>query len=140
MAQKVFIKPVDRTPDGDRAAKGKGITLIFVDTSRFKDAIHYRLQIKEGDPGRFTFHKDTGTEYVSHLMAEERRRNSRTGLTQWVKIRKQNHFLDATVLAFAAADPEFAGGVRTVRGPRIDGEVEVPIVRSGRNWLFNYQL
>jgi phage terminase large subunit GpA-like protein len=113
--QKIQIVRIDKTPQGQPMPGG--ITLLLVDTSRFKDAIHYRLAIKEGDPGRFTFHKESGSDYVSHLLAEERRRNFKTGQTTWFRIRKGNHWFDATVLAFAAADPEFGGGLRIVRTP-----------------------
>jgi len=135
MAQKVFVKPVDRTGSGK--ISGQGITLVFIDTSRFKDAIQYRLQIPPEDPGCYTFHKDTQTDFISHLSAEERRRNSKTGLTQWVKIKKANHYLDATVLAFAAADPEFFGGVRTKRSPS-EQRVESPVIMPGRSWVTDW--
>jgi phage terminase large subunit GpA-like protein len=126
MPSKVIIKPVERTAKGP--IRG-GVVLILVDSSAFKDVITYRLQIPPDQPGRFTFAVGTGLDFVSHLTAEERRRNARTGLTQWVKVRKANHFLDATVLAFASADPSFQGGVAVFKESR--KEVAAGVAQPG---------
>jgi phage terminase large subunit GpA-like protein len=136
MPQKVFIKPVERTAKGP--IRG-GVVLIFIDSSAFKDAIHYRLDRPPGEPGRFTFNKETEMDYISHLFAEERRRNARTGLTQWVQVRKSNHFLDATCLAFACADPSFTGGITRFREPSREatGSVASPEPTKS-SWMQGY--
>lgn len=110
--RKIKISNIDKMPKG--GAIPGGIILLNLDTNVFKDAIHYRLQIKEGDPGRFTFHKETGTDFVSHLLAEEKRIDFKTGKSEWVRIRRQNHWLDACVIAYSLADPELGGGVRVL--------------------------
>jgi phage terminase large subunit GpA-like protein len=113
LSHKIKITKIDKMPKGQPIPGG--ITLLNLDTDAFKDALHYRLQIKEGDPGRFTFHKETAMDFVGHLLAEEKRIDIRTGKSDWVRIRKANHWLDACVLAFAVADPELYGGVKLIR-------------------------
>jgi len=113
---KIKISKIDKMPKGEPIPGG--IILLNLDTNAFKDAIHYRLQVKKGDPGRFTFHKETGSDFLSHLLAEEKRIDFKTGKSEWVRIRRTNHWLDATVLAFAIGDPELFGGVKVLRRPR----------------------
>lgn len=110
---KIKISKIDKTPKGQPILGG--IVLLNLDTDSFKNAIHYRLQVKEGDPGRFTFHREVGNDFISHLLAEEKRVNFRTGQSEWVRIRKANHYLDCTISAYAVADPELFGGVMVVR-------------------------
>lgn len=104
---------IDRLPGAKGSVIPGGITLFLLDTEAFKDAIAHRLRIKEGDPGRFSFHNETGTDFVSHLTAEEKRRD-RHGRSSWVKIREANHLLDASMIAFAMGDPECQGGIRII--------------------------
>ena len=120
--RKIKISLIDKMPKGQPIPGG--ITLLNLDTGAFKDAIHYRLQIKPGGPGRFTFHKETGMDYFSHILAEEKRVDIRTGKSEWVEIRKANHWLDATVLAYAVADPELYGGVKLTKGQEEKREPE----------------
>jgi phage terminase large subunit GpA-like protein len=112
--RKIKISTIDKMPQGQPIPGG--ITLLNLDTEAFKDAVHYRLMIKEGFPGRFTFHKETGEDFLAHLLSEEKRVDFRTGRTAWVQVKKQGHWLDACVYAYAVADPELQGGVR-ILGP-----------------------
>lgn len=104
---------IDKTPKGKRI-KG-GLSLWILETSAFKDIIHYRLQLPEGHAGRFTFHQDVDQAYPRHLAAEEKRRDA-SGKMIWVTKSRLNHLLDCTVIAFALADPECWGGVRVLAG------------------------
>jgi phage terminase large subunit GpA-like protein len=113
--RKIDISLIDKMPKGQKIPGG--ITLLKLDTSAFKDAIHHRLQIKEGESGRFTFHKETGLDFISHILAEEKILDSKSLKSEWKQIRKRNHWLDATVIAFAVADPEFQGGIMVKRRP-----------------------
>ena len=110
---KIKISKIERTPKGQPIPGG--ITLLLIDTGSFKDAIHYRLQVKEGDPGRFTFHREVGDDFISHLLSEEKRINYKTGQSEWVRVRKANHWLDACILAYCVGDPELYGGIKVVR-------------------------
>jgi phage terminase large subunit GpA-like protein len=127
---KIKISKIDKMPKGQLITGG--ILLLNIDTGAFKDAIHHRLEVKAGDPGRLTFHKDVGADFISHLLSEEKRIDLKTGKSEWVKIRTRNHWLDAMVMAFAMADPEFYGGAMVLRGTERkkeekDGEKMPPV-------------
>ncbi len=115
---------IDQMPGpGGRVIPG-GLSIWIVDTNKFKDILHYRLQVSEGDAGRLTFNRDTGEDFFRHLAAEEKRRK-RDGSYEWVKVGKHNHLLDASLIAMSMADPECLGGIRVLninqqrRGRRI---------------------
>lgn len=111
MGKKMKISNIDKMPKGIKIPGG--LNLWLLDTGAFKDAIHYRLQIPKDEPGRFTFSQDAGPDYIQHIMSEEKRK-SRNGKIEWVRLRKENHWLDCTVIAFAMADAERNGGVRRI--------------------------
>lgn len=111
--QKIKVSKIDKMPDGKPIAGG--ITLLNLDSGAFKDAISYRLHIPEGEAGRFTFHRETGSDFISHLLSEEKRINFKTGQSSWVKVKRSNHWLDACQIAYALADPELFGGVKVGR-------------------------
>jgi phage terminase large subunit GpA-like protein len=108
---KIRITKIDKTPKG-KPLPG-GVILYNLDTSRFKDAIHMRLALEEGQPGRLTFHADTRTDIFSHISAEEKIQAKR-GQYEWIA-RGANHLFDCLVIAFALADPEANGGVAVLR-------------------------
>jgi phage terminase large subunit GpA-like protein len=66
--------------------------------------------------GMFTFHAETEEEYIRHILAEELRLQ-KDGKWEWIRVRKSNHLLDCTVIAFAMADSEFRGGIRVIQQP-----------------------
>jgi phage terminase large subunit GpA-like protein len=133
---KIQISKIDKMPQGSPIPGG--ITLLNLDTGAFKDAIHYRLQIKEGDPGRFSFHRETDADFINHLLSEEKRVDFRTGRSDWVQVKKAGHWLDACVYAYAVADPELYGGVRVLlpRPPKKEGEAQTrpDPFRQGREY------
>lgn len=131
---KIKISKIDKTPQG-QSIRG-GIMLVNIDVGRVKDSVFYRLQLEEGSPGRFTFHKETSNDFVGHLLAEEKRVDFKTGQASWVKVRRANHWLDATVLAFAMADPEFGGGIKIVgSAPRPN---QSAAISGERSWIRDY--
>jgi len=69
--------------------------------------------IKRPVSGLFTFHESIDSEYLQHLLAEENRMDV-DGKWNWVRVRRDNHLLDCTVIAFAMADSEFDGGIRVI--------------------------
>jgi phage terminase large subunit GpA-like protein len=110
-----------------------------LDTSGFKDIIHYRLDRPEGEKGRFTFHRNTQADFMRHILAEEKRRD-RTGKYYWYATSRINHWLDCLVIAFAMADPECGGGVRVIPlpepEPRSPSEArESWIGKRGGKWV-----
>ena len=84
--------------------------MVMIDTEKLKDAYHYRLhQALEGLSMAAYLHAETNAEYVSHILAEEKRRD-RHGRESWVKVRKDNHLFDCEIIAMALAEPEWPGG------------------------------
>lgn len=89
-----------------------GLVIYLVDTTAFKEAIHVRLAREANEGGRFLFHRETTQEYMEQLLAEYKRKDTRTGKTEWVQKKGvPNHFLDCEVYAMAAVDNEWLGGI-----------------------------
>lgn len=112
--QRVRSTLIDKLPRSNIVIPG-GLELRLIDSDAFKGLVHWRLErgreldergkvtgVKE-ESQRFFLHADTGEDYAKQLLAEELRRDKK-GKKQWVKIRKDNHFLDCECLAAAAAD------------------------------------
>lgn len=99
---------LEQMPKGEKIMGG--LVLWNMDSDMFKDIIHYRLAIEKGKAGRFTFYKDTGDEFLNHILAETKKRN-RKGQLEWVRTKKHNHWLDCCSIAYSLADPECHGGV-----------------------------
>jgi len=109
-----FGKPLEKTPSG-RPIPG-GLQIVSLDTAKLKERFHWRLQqAKEGLPQGAYLHKETGEDYAKQILAEEKQRDRR-GMEVWVRIRRDNHLLDAEVMAHACADPEWMGGIRMLSG------------------------
>ena len=87
-----------------------GLILWEINTWAVKDKIQFHLTIEEDKSGRFTFHSGTDRVFIEHLLSEEKRLQ-KDGSWDWVQVRKQNHLLDCTAIAFGLADPEAAGGI-----------------------------
>jgi len=134
--KRMQVSIIDKTPKG-KPIPG-GLMNWIVDTSAFKDAIHYRLSLEEGVPGRFTFSADTDTDYIKHLLSEEKRLNRRTGKFDWVALSKANHWLDATNYAFAVADPECNGGIMVIRQP-IQQKATQTQSKHKSGWMNNWK-
>lgn len=107
---------LDRMPGDKGVIIRGGLILIEINTDAMKDDIWFHLRIEEGKPGRFTFHNATESDYAKHLLAEDLRLQ-KNGKWEWVRIRKDNHLLDCTVIAFSMADSEFRGGIRVIQRP-----------------------
>jgi phage terminase large subunit GpA-like protein len=116
---------IDKMPGTGRPIRG-GIVLWHIDTAAFKDAIHYRMQVKPGDLEGFHLHSETGEDYARQIVAEEKQRDNKTGEYSWVQVANDNHFLDCEVYAAAMADPEFRGGVAVLRNPILNNSTDHP--------------
>lgn len=125
-------KPLDKTPSG-KPIPG-GLQIIMLDTEKFKDAYHYRIhQAMERLPMGAYLHAETTTEYVNHILAEEKRRD-RSGIESWVRVKKDNHLFDCEIIAMACADPEWPGGGVHLLGIRPQGQQD----QSGVPRVINY--
>jgi phage terminase large subunit GpA-like protein len=111
MSTKMSSKLINTLP-GKRNVPipGGGLKLFVIDTSYFKDVLHGRLQIKEGDPGCVYLHRDTELDYALQITAEEKKR-MKNGSFQWVHTHGQNHYLDAEVYSSFLVDPACEGGL-----------------------------
>ena len=107
---------IDKMPGDKGAIIPGGLILVEINTDAMKDAMWFHLRIEEDKAGRFTFHNAMETDYLRHLLAEEKRLQ-KDGTWGWIEVRKMNHYLDATVIADALADPEFRGGIKVVPNP-----------------------
>ena len=112
--QRVRTTLIDKLPRSNIVIPG-GLELRLIDSDAFKGLVHWRLErgreldakgnvvgVKE-ESQRFFLHADTGEDYAKQILAEELRRDKK-GKKRWVKIRKDNHYLDCECLAAAAAD------------------------------------
>jgi len=96
---------IDKYPGTNKFIPG-GLRLVSIDTAYYKEAIYRKMQIEKGGRGRWNVHKDVKSDYAAQMTAEEKRR-IRAGnryIEKWVQIRRDNHWLDCSVYAFAAAD------------------------------------
>ena len=88
-------------------SKAYGSQLVIVDPGKYKDSIAARMHRKNGT-GSWMVYKGCDMEYAEQVTAEHKvsvRRGGRT-VQRWVQkiSHGDNHFLDAEVYAFAAAD------------------------------------
>ncbi len=101
------------TPAGKKLPEA--LRILSVDTAKAKDQFHFRLQLaaKEdtrSQPGAAFLHADTGPDYVSQILAEEKQQDEK-GREEWVNIHNRaNHLFDAEILAAACVEMEFPGG------------------------------
>ncbi len=104
--KKVNPRVIDKMARGNRVIKG-GLVLYFLDVNQLKELFHWRLARKHGKSQAITLNADTGVDYARQILAE-RKEKDRTGKSEWVQIRRDNHLLDCENMAAACADPEWA--------------------------------
>jgi phage terminase large subunit GpA-like protein len=103
--KKIKETRIDTLPRSNKPIPG-GLILRLLDTDQFKALIHWRMERQDGDSQRFFLHAETGMDYARQILAEELSRD-RKGKVYWRQVRRDNHLLDAEVLAAACADPEW---------------------------------
>lgn len=88
-------------------SKANGMNLVLVDGGKYKDMIASRMK-KESGKGSWMVHKNCDEEYAEQVTAEQKIVETKNGRRQekWVPkgSHAANHYLDAEVYAFAAAD------------------------------------
>ena len=105
-------KPLDKTPSG-KPMPG-GVQIVMMDTHKLKDAVLWRLDLaKDNQSGGMYLHKRTGADFAQQILAEEKRR-TRKGV-EWVRVKKDNHYLDCCTMNLACAGAELYGGVGILR-------------------------
>jgi len=110
--QRIKVSVMEKFPHSNRPIPGS-LELRLLDSAQFKALIHWRMErgLDEASGGsdasqRFLLHAETGTDYALQLLSEELVRDRR-GKRYWKRIRKENHLLDAEILAAAAADNQW---------------------------------
>lgn len=89
------------------SSKAYGNTLVIVDGGKYKDSIAARMHRKNGT-GSWMVYKGCDMEYAQQVTAEHKVKQKKNGRTveKWVQkiSHGDNHYLDAEVYAYAAAD------------------------------------
>lgn len=80
----------------------KGLQLWHLDTDYFKSWVHQRLAWPADQPGAFHLPQDITDDYCQQLTAEARVVKA-SGRATWVRVRKDNHYLDCEAIAAAVA-------------------------------------
>lgn len=102
---RVKYSTVDKFPHSGKPIPG-GLELRILDTHQFKSLLHWRLSRTEEEDHRIYFDSETGSDFAHEVLAEEKRR-LQNGHTEWVKVRRANHYLDTMVYAMACADGQW---------------------------------
>ena len=93
-------KKVDVTSAG-RLLRG-GLTRWTLNTDFFKRWIHEQLERDQELPGQWHLPADATDDYCAQIVAEARVVKP-SGAATWVRIRKDNHYLDCEMMSIAAA-------------------------------------
>ncbi len=99
-AKPVYLAKLDVNVRGE--PQRRGVRLAHIDSSYFKSWIHGRIAWPQDQPGAWHLPIDVTDDYCAQLVSEQRIAKP-NGAVAWVKTRTANHFLDAEVLATAAA-------------------------------------
>lgn len=101
-----------------------GLQLWHLNSDYLKSWVHSRLEWPEDQPGRWHLSQDTTDDYCQQLVAEARSVKP-SGQITWIRIRKDNHYLDCEALNVAAAH---ILQIHTLRPKNPDG----PAIQTGR--------
>jgi phage terminase large subunit GpA-like protein len=95
------VTRIDVTPGGGKPEYG--VDLVLLDTDFLKCFVHQRLTWPAGQPGGWHLHQDVDEGYCRQIVSEARVKKPKGDGFKWQPKSKQNHFLDAESLAYAAA-------------------------------------
>lgn len=96
-----YSSKVDVTPRKGKVIKN-GLQLWHFDTDRAKTWVHARINRDKDLPGQWRLPIDIDDDYCKQLVAEERVEKSSGGVI-WIRVAKDNHFLDAEAMAYLGA-------------------------------------
>ncbi len=94
------VNRIDVTPRGKTSRYG--LDLVRLDSDFMKSWVHQRLRWPEDQPGGWHLYQEITEDYCRQIVSEARVRKP-SGGHQWIVKARNNHFLDAEALAFAAA-------------------------------------
>jgi phage terminase large subunit GpA-like protein len=127
---------VNRIEVNAKGAKAKvGLDLISLDSDFFKSWVHARIRWPEDQPGGWHLFDGIGEDYCRQIVSEARAKKPGGG-HQWISRTRDNHFLDAEALSYAAA---FMMGVQRIPDDAARPEDRKPVEKrpqqaiSGQN-------
>lgn len=129
----MYMSNIDITING-RVFKG-GLQLWHLNTDYLKSWVQQRLDWPEDQPGGFHISIDATEDYCKQLVSEARVVKP-SGHSTWVKVRRDNHYLDCEALAHAGAELLKVGLLK--EGPPPQGKAPSsgrPAPRSGGGFL-----
>ncbi len=91
---------IDRMPSSKVRIPG-GLWLYLLDTNTFKALLFSRLQPDASQP--FTLHNATDESFALQMTAERQERG-KDGKMSWVRVHKNNHYIDCCMMASACVD------------------------------------
>ena len=143
---------IDRMPKSHKPIPG-GLTLHLLDVSYLKSLVFGRLSPDARQPARLyelterggVWEPDEHEDFIRQMTAERLVRR-RDGKMVWERLRKDNHYLDATVLAHACADGSWSPSLQYVlqreaelsiatATPGQDQPQDQPWVPRHANWI-----
>lgn len=95
------VNRIDVTPKGGKSKYG--LDLVRLNADFFKSWVHERIRWPEGQPGGWHLFEGIDEDYCRQIVAEVRTKKPGGVGFAWVVKSKNNHFLDAEALAYAAA-------------------------------------
>lgn len=100
--------------------------IVLIDTDAMKDSYHYGIeQAISAGPNALYLHRETANDYARQIQAEQKQKHPKTGAVEWVRVKKDNHLLDAELLSISVAQPQWiGGGVNLLGGRRPVNQVE----------------
>ena len=116
-AAKMRLRQIDKMPGMTGKAIPGGLNIWMLNADALKDAVHYYLGLGTGTAGALQFNADVKADLVSHILAEEKRKD-RKGRMEWVQVSTKNHLLDCLTQAIAMGDRECLGGVEAIKRPQ----------------------
>lgn len=99
MSTPIKSSKIEVTPVGNAAKYG--LDLIRINTDWCKLWVHERIRWPQDQPGAWHLAEDTTDDYCMQIVSEARVRKP-SGRATWVQRSRNNHYLDAEAMAYAA--------------------------------------
>jgi phage terminase large subunit GpA-like protein len=94
--------------------------IVQVNTDMVKDMFHYGLErAANSESNALYLHSETDEVYARHILAEEKRPEGKSKVARYVRISPSNHLLDADLLSWSLAQPQWIGGGVNILAPPV---------------------
>jgi phage terminase large subunit GpA-like protein len=125
-----------------------GVQLWHLDADHFKTFVHSRITWPVGEPGAFHLPSNATDDYCKQLVAEQRVVKP-SGRVVWIKVARDNHYLDCEALNATAAhslsvynlrvQPEEDEPQDEQEQPKVQPKRLQPIPRRRGNWVDSWR-